>query len=81
MWEHLFRQCSQWKDQQKTLCTTVGKATGRNAGRCCHVQISELFSMEIGDQAVMHILAATEVGKLPPWLADWDRPGEGGQEE
>jgi len=37
--------------------------------------------MEIGDQAVMHILAATEVGKLPPWLAEGDRPGEGGQEE
>jgi hypothetical protein len=33
MWEHLFRHCSQWKDQQTTLWKTVGKATGWKAGR------------------------------------------------
>jgi hypothetical protein len=30
-------------------------------GRCKHVQISELFSTEKCDQAVMNFLAATEV--------------------
>jgi len=30
------------------------------------VQISELFSMEICDKAVMDFLAATDVGKFPP---------------
>jgi len=34
-------------------------------GRCKHVQISELFSLEKCDQAVMDFLAATEVGKFP----------------
>jgi hypothetical protein len=33
--------------------------------RCQHVQISELFSLEMCDQAVMDFLAATEVGKFP----------------
>ena len=50
----------------KTLWKAVGKATGWKAGRCRHVQISELFSMEECDQAVMDFLAATEVGKFPP---------------
>jgi len=49
-----------------TLTKAVGKVTGWKAGRCRHVQVSELFSMEECDQAVMDFLAATEVGKFPP---------------
>jgi len=64
--EHLFRQCSRWKDPQKELWKAVGKAMGWKAGRCRHVQVSELFSIEVCDQAVMDFLAATEVGKFPP---------------
>jgi hypothetical protein len=44
----------------------VGKATGWKAGRCRHVQISELFSIEECDQAVMDFLAATDIGKFLP---------------
>ena len=44
----------------------MGKATGWDPGRCCHVQISELFSFEECDQAVMDLLVATEVGKFLP---------------
>ena len=66
MWEHLFRHCSQWKDQPKALWKVVGKATGRKVGRCRHVQVSELFSIEECDQAVMEFQTATEVGKFPP---------------
>jgi hypothetical protein len=65
-WEHLFCHCSRWKDQQKTLWKTVGQTTGWKAGRCRHVQVSELFTIEECDQAVMDFLAATEVGKFPP---------------
>jgi len=68
--------CSRWKDQQKALWKAVGKATGWKASRCRHVQISELFSMEKFDQAVMDFLAATDVGMFPPKLAE-----ERGQEE
>jgi hypothetical protein len=45
------------------------------------VQISELFSMEICDQAVMDFLAATDVGKFPPRQAEERGQEESGQEE
>jgi hypothetical protein len=73
--EDLFRHCSRLKDQQMTLWKTLGKATGWKAGRCRHVQISGLFSMEKCDQAVMDFLAATDMGKFPP-----KQTGERGQE-
>jgi len=65
-WEHLFCHCSRWRDQQKALWKAVGKVTGWKAGRCRHVQVSKLLSMEEYDQAVVDFLVATEVGKFPP---------------
>jgi len=64
--EHLLHHCSQWKYQQRELWNKVGKATGWIAGRCQRAQVSELFSMEICDLAVMDFLAAMDVGKFPP---------------
>jgi len=43
----------------------MGKVMGWKAGRCRHMQISKLFTIEECDQAVMDFLAATEVGKFP----------------
>jgi hypothetical protein len=57
---------AQQKEQQKGLWKVVGNATGWKTGRCRHVQVSELFSMEKFDQAVMDILAATDVRKFLP---------------
>jgi hypothetical protein len=74
-WEHLFRHWSRWKDQQKTLWTEMGKATGWRAGRCQHVQVSELLSMEKCDKAVMDFLAATNVEKFPPKTGGGARGG------
>jgi len=68
--EQLFCHCSRWKDQQTELGKAVGMAMGWKAGRRRHVQISELFSMERCDQAVMDFLAATDIGKFPPKLLD-----------
>jgi ribonuclease HI len=65
-WEHLFRHCSRWRDQQKPLWKVVREATGWKAGRCRHVQVSELVSRDECDQAVIDFLAATEVWKFPP---------------
>jgi len=64
--EHLFRYCSRWKDQQESLWKAVGKATGWKAGRCRYIQVSELFSMEKCDKAVINFLETTDVGKFPP---------------
>jgi hypothetical protein len=66
MREHVFHHCSRWKDQQKTLCKTVGQATGWKAGRCRHMQISELVTIEECDQAVIDYLVTTEVEEYPP---------------
>jgi len=64
--EHLFSHCSRWRVHQRELCKVVRKAMGWRAGTCRHVQISELVSIEVCDQAVMDFLAATEFGKFPP---------------
>ena len=64
--EHIFHHCRRWRVHQRELWKAVRKATGWRVGRCRHVQISELFSIEECDQAVMDFLAATEVGKFPP---------------
>jgi DNA-binding ferritin-like protein (Dps family) len=64
--EHLFHHCSQWKNQQNALWKAVEMATSWKEGRFMHVQVSELFSMEKCDQAMMDFLTATDVGKFPP---------------
>ena len=70
--DHLFPHCSWWREQQKVPWKAVGKATGWKAGRCRHMQISEVFSIEECNQAKMDFLAATEVGKFTPkWMAAW----------
>jgi len=73
--EHLFRHCSRWKDQQKKLWKEVGKATEWRAGRCRHVKVSELLSIEKCNQAVMDFLEATDVGKFPPKMSRGARGG------
>jgi len=64
--EHLLRHCSRGKYLQRELWKNAGKVTGLKAGRCQRAQVSELFSMEICDKAVMDFLAAMDVGKFPP---------------
>jgi hypothetical protein len=64
--DHLFRQCSWWKNQQNALWKAVRKAMVCKAGRCQHVHVSELVSMENCDQAVIHFLGATDIRKFPP---------------
>jgi hypothetical protein len=66
MREHLFRHCRLWSDHQNELWKAVVKAMGWTVGRCRHVQITELFSIEECDQAVVDFLAASEVRKFPP---------------
>ena len=64
--EYLFCHYRRWIDHQKTLWKTVGQATGWKAGRCRHMQISELFTIEERDKSLMDYMAATEVRKFPP---------------
>jgi len=53
-----------------TLWKAMEEATSWKAGRRRHVQISELFSREKCDQAVMDYLVTTDVGKFPAQMND-----------
>jgi hypothetical protein len=53
-----------WKNEQRELWKAVRRATDRKPGRCRHVQIPELFSLKMCNEAVMDFLAATEVEKF-----------------
>jgi hypothetical protein len=64
--QHLFRHCCRLRVHQRKLWKAVRKVTGWRAGRCWYVQISELVSIEVCDQAVMDFLAASEGRKFPP---------------
>jgi hypothetical protein len=69
MREQLFRHCSCWRDQQKALWKAVENATGWKAGRCRHMQVCVLFSIEEYNKGVMDFLAVVKVGKFPPKLS------------
>jgi hypothetical protein len=75
--DHLFRHCSRWHDQQMIVRKTVGQATGWKVGRCRQVQISERYTIEECDQAVMDFLADMEVGKFPPKYRRGMEPAKG----
>jgi hypothetical protein len=79
--EHLFRQCSRWKDQQMTLWKEVGNAPGWRVGRCRHLKVPKLLHVEKSDQGVMDFLAATDVGKCPPKPRGGARAGSQRTEE
>jgi hypothetical protein len=70
MRKHCIRHCNQWIVQYAEPWKAVRKAMGWKAGRCRHVQICGLLSIEGCDQAVMVFLAATDVGKVPAKLVE-----------
>ena len=70
--EHLFKNCLQWRCQQKTLWTTVLKETTKLPGptrRRDRTSIAELLADE---QVVLQFLATTDVGRTsgPPVAKD-----------
>jgi hypothetical protein len=65
-----FRHRRQRKNEQQGLWKAAGRAMGLKVGRCWHVQISELFSLEKCDQAVMDFLTATDEGSFLPGLTE-----------
>ena len=77
--EHLFKNCPQWKSQQKTLWTTVLKETrklpGPTRGRG-RTSIAELLADERCSQAVLDFLANTDVGRTSGPPAAGEEGGE-----
>jgi hypothetical protein len=73
--EHLFKNCPQWRCQQKTLWTTVLKETTKLPGptrRRDRTNIAELLADERCGQAVLQFLATSDVGRTsgPPVAED-----------
>ena len=73
--EHLFKNCPQWRCQQKTLWTTVLKETKKLPGPTRdrdRTKIAELLADERCNQAVLQFLATTDVGRTsgPPVAED-----------
>jgi len=58
--EHLFKNCPQWKSQQKALWAVAREETGRGKDQ---FKISELFADERCSKAILGFLATTEVGR------------------
>ena len=64
--EHLFKNCPQWKSQQKTLWATVLEETHKLPGPLLgrdRTSIAELLTDERSSQAVLDFLATTDVGR------------------
>jgi hypothetical protein len=58
--EHLFKNCSRWRKQQKTLWGEVRRDTGRGKNR---FKIRDLFADERCTRAILSFLRATKVGR------------------
>jgi ribonuclease HI len=58
--DHLFKECVEWRGQQKTLWAEVRKETGRGKRRW---KVRELLADERCSRAVLDFLATTDVGR------------------
>jgi len=74
--EHLFKNCPQWKSQQKALWATVLEATRKLPGPTRsrdRTNIAELLADQRCSQAMLMFLATTDVGRTSgPPAADED---------
>ena len=60
----MFKNCPQWKSQQKTLWATVLEETKKLPGPTRdRTKISELFADERCSQAILDYLVTTDVGR------------------
>jgi len=71
--DHLFKVCPKWKMQQKILWPEVLKETKRWKSRWT---VRDLLADERCVQAVLDILADTDVGRLVPPLEEGDAESE-----
>ena len=72
---HLFKDCPQWKSQQKALWAVVREETGRSEDR---FKISECFADERCSKAILDFLETTEVGRTAGPPVAGEEPGREG---
>jgi len=67
--DHLFKECPEWKSQQKTLWAEVKKETGRWKDRW---KVRDLLADGRCRRAVLDFLSSTDVGRRVPVEAEDD---------
>jgi hypothetical protein len=77
--DHLFKECAEWKGQQKTLWAEVRKETGKGKNRW---KVRDLLADERCSRAVLDFLATTDVGRrVLPAPAEEDARSEASEWE
>jgi ribonuclease HI len=76
--DHLFKECVEWKVQQKILWAEARKETGRWKSRW---KVRDLLEDERCSRAVLDFLANTDVGRLAPPPAEEDAQSEASEWE
>jgi hypothetical protein len=67
--DHLFKECPEWKPQQKILWAEVKKETGRWKDRW---KVRDLLADGRCSRAVLDFLSATDVGRRVPGVEEDD---------
>jgi ribonuclease HI len=76
--DHLFKECAEWKEQQKTLWAEVKKETGRWK---CRWKVRDLLADEGCNRAILDFLYTTDVGRLVPAPDEGDAQSEASEWE
>jgi hypothetical protein len=73
MRDHLFKECAEWREQQRILWAEVRKETGRWKSRW---RVRDLLADERCNKAVLDFLSTTDVGRLVPAPVEEDAQSE-----
>jgi hypothetical protein len=76
--DHLFKECVEWRGQQRTLWAEVRKETGKGKNRW---KVRDLLADERCSRAVLDFLATTDVGRRVPAPAEEDAQSEASEWE
>jgi len=71
--EHVFKNCGQWKEQQKVLWKEVCKETGKGRSQ---FPIRDLLADDRCSRAVLDFRSTTDVGRLAPAPVEEDTQSE-----
>jgi hypothetical protein len=76
--DHLFKECAEWRGQQRTLWAEVRKETGKGKNRW---KVRDLLADERCRRAVLDFLATTDVGRRVPAPVEEDVQSEASEWE
>jgi hypothetical protein len=71
--DHLFKECAEWREQQRILWAEVRKETGRWKSRW---RVRDLLADERCNKAVLDFVSTTDVGRLVPAPIEEDTQSE-----